>query len=123
MRYSRYTPMPMYQAESFKDLAVVPMAMRVRHDNILNEQDKLLNEYNNLEVLQEGESQDYYNKKKQEIEAKVNGLANKLKKLGFKSVTKFQRRLVSCDIQPEKAKKEDQLTLMVLKLTDLKDKI
>ena len=52
-----------------------------------------------------------------------NGLANKLKKLGFKSVTKFQRRLVSCDIQPEKAKKEDQLTLMVLKLTDLKDKI
>ena len=82
MRYSRYTPTPMYQAESFKDLAVVPMAMRVRHDNILNEQDKLLDQYNNLEVLQEGESQDYYNKKRQEIEAKVNGLANKLNSTG-----------------------------------------
>lgn len=82
MRYSRYNPTPMYQAESFKDLAVVPMAMRTRHDTILNAQDELLNEYNNLEVLQEGESQDYYNKKKQEIEAKINGLANKLNSTG-----------------------------------------
>lgn len=82
MRYSRYNPTPMYQAESFKDLAVVPMAMRTRHDTILNAQDELLNEYNNLEVLQEGESQDYYNKKKQEIETKVNGLANKLNSTG-----------------------------------------
>ena len=82
MRYSKYIPKPMFQAESFKDLAMVPIAMRTRHDQILNAQQDTLDEFNNTEVLNTPEAMDYYNKKKSEIESRVKGLANQLNTSG-----------------------------------------
>ena len=82
MRYSKYKPQQMYQSESFKDLAIVPLAMRARHDLLLDKQQEQLDIFNNTEVLDNDEARAYYDKKKTELEERVKGLSNQLNTSG-----------------------------------------
>lgn len=79
-RYSQYIPGNNYAPESFKDLAVVPIALRQRHDAVLDAQDNLLLQLNNIQVRDD--EREYYNQKRAEITAKVEGLTNKINTIG-----------------------------------------
>jgi len=79
-RFSRYTPGASYSPESFRDMAVVPLALRQRHDAALAAQDDLLLQLNNIEVRDQ--DRDYFNQKRQEITGQVEALTNKINTIG-----------------------------------------
>lgn len=79
-RYSQYVSGANYAPESFKDMSVVPIALRQRHDNALAAQDDMLLQLNNIQVRDE--DRDYYNQKRDEITTNINNLTNKINTIG-----------------------------------------
>lgn len=79
-RYSQYVQGVNYSPESFKDMSVVPIALRQRHDAALAAQDDMLLQLNNIQVRDE--DRDYLNQKREEITNQVNGLTNKINTIG-----------------------------------------
>lgn len=79
-RYSQYVSGVNYAPESFRDMAVVPIAMRQRHDAALAAQDDMLLQLNNIDVRDE--DQKYLNQKRQEITSRVEDLTNKINTIG-----------------------------------------
>ncbi len=79
-RFSQYVPGSNYAPESFRDMSVVPIALRQRHDNALAAQDDMLLQLNNIQVRDE--DRDYYNQKRQEITTNINNLTDKINTIG-----------------------------------------
>lgn len=79
-RYSQYASGVNYSPESFRDLSVVPIALRQRHDQALAAQDDMLLQLNNIQVRDE--DRDYLNQKREEITNQVNDLTNKINTVG-----------------------------------------
>jgi len=79
-RFSQYVSGSNYAPESFRDMSVVPIALRQRHDNALAAQDDMLLQLNNIQVRDE--DRDYYNQKREEITANINGLTDKINTIG-----------------------------------------
>ena len=79
-RYSQYVQGVNYSPESFRDLSVVPIALRQRHDAALAAQDDMLLQLDNIQVRDE--DKDYLNQKREEITGKVNELTNKINTIG-----------------------------------------
>lgn len=79
-RFSRYTPGSNYSPESFRDMSIVPIALRQRHDAALAAQDDMLLQLDNIQVRDE--DREYYNQKRQEITSKVEDLTNKINTIG-----------------------------------------
>lgn len=79
-RYSQYVSGVNYNPESFRDMSVVPIALRQRHDQALAAQDDLLLQLNNIQVRDE--DKDYYNQKREDITNQVNILTDKINSVG-----------------------------------------
>lgn len=79
-RYSQYVSGANYSPESFRDMSVVPIALRQRHDAALAAQDDLLLQLNNIQVRDE--DRDYLNQKREEITGQIETLTNKINTVG-----------------------------------------
>lgn len=79
-RYSQYVSGANYAPESFRDMSIVPIALRQRHDAALAAQDDLLLQLNNIQVRDE--DKDYLNQKREEITGQVEALTNKINTIG-----------------------------------------
>lgn len=79
-RYSQYVSGVNYNPESFRDMSVVPIALRQRHDAALAAQDDLLLQLNNIQVRDE--DKDYFNQKREDINNQINILTDKINTVG-----------------------------------------
>lgn len=69
-----------YSPESFRDMAIAPIAMRERHDSANQFNDDLLLQLDNIEVP--AEFQEQFNARKNAIKENINGLTGKINEIG-----------------------------------------
>jgi hypothetical protein len=71
-----------YNPESFKDMAYTPLLLRQRHDRLLDNQDKMMQDLFNTKVADDPRAQEYFNNKKAELTSQIEGLTQKINSIG-----------------------------------------